>query len=123
MDKKQAIAELKKLYGENAAYRRNEKAVIGEEREALRASLSALNAAEKEAIRLRDARREELLKDPEYVRLSQEAKAAVQKRQDAASRIYTRRVTIGKILSGNIFLQTADGDNWAEAINKAKERA
>lgn len=119
MDRSQALKEIKKMWGKNAAYRRNEKAPIGDEREALRETLPALREAELEAIAKRDARRNELLKDPEYVRLLEEAKAAVTARQEAAGKIYTRRVTIG-VISGGFFIVKGDGDNWAEAIAKAK---
>ena len=119
MNKSEALKEMKKLWGEKAAYRRNEQALTGEERQALINDLPAIKEAEKNACQARDARREELLKDPEYVRLHALAKEAVEARQSAAGRIYSRRVTVGKI-EGGFFIVKGDGDNWAEAVAQAK---
>lgn len=121
MDKKEAIYEMRRMWGDEAAYRRNPQAATGEEREALRETLPALREAEMRAIAARDAKREELLKDPEYARLHQAAKEAVEKRQEIAGKIHTRRITIGK-LEGGFFLVVGEGDNWAEAVRQAKEK-
>lgn len=119
MNEKQAIAAMQKLWGKKFAYRYNKKALVGEEREQLRTQLASLYAVEKEATNARDARREELLKDPEYIRLKDAASQALKERQEASGKIYTRRVTIGR-MSGSFFIIEAEGDNWAEAIKKAK---
>ena len=121
MDKKEALAELKKLYGEKAGYRRNEQALTGDKRQALIEKLPEIRKAEIDAAAARDAKRAELLKDPEYLRLDAIAKQAREARQDASALIHSRRVTVGHT-SSMFFHVTGEGDNWAEAIAKAKEK-
>lgn len=121
----QAAAALKKLYGNKAAWRYNDKALKGEEREALEASIPALHLATAQAKDAMDMRHTELLRDPEYIRLRAAWKAA----QDASGRAlglsHSRRVTVG-YLGGTAGLQffhvTAEGDNWQEAIDEAKAK-
>lgn len=119
MNEKQAIAAMKKLWGKKAAWRINNKVPTGEDRERLICVMPILSASEKAAIKARDDRREELLKDPEYLRLAEAAKQAIKNRQEAAGKIYSRRVTIGEIIGG-FFIVKGDGDNWAEAVKKAR---
>ena len=69
MNKTEAMAALRKLYGKKATYSYNEKALKGDERDA--AEQAAINLrAKRDALHVKvEARRIELLKDPTYVAL------------------------------------------------------
>lgn len=120
MDKSEAFTALRKMYGAKAGYRYNKKALTAEERESLREKIPSLQSAEKAAYEARDNRKVELLKDPEYVRLAAEAKAAAEERREATGKVHSYRVTVGQN-EGMFFIVTGEGDNWAEAIRKAKK--
>ena len=125
MNQTQAMAALAKLYGKQAAWRRNEKALIGEEREAELAKVPELKAAAETAKAARDARRAELLKDPEYLRLSAAAQAAEAAANKARSCYHVRRVSVGKINGAaglSFFHIEGQGDNWQEAIDDARAK-
>lgn len=123
MNQQQAIAAMKKLWGKNAAWRRNEDAPVGEAREAILATVPALREAERAAKAARDARRAELLRDPEYQRLVAEANAASKAADKAASCHHWRRVTVGycsDVGGLGFFHVKGQGDNWQEAIDAAR---
>jgi hypothetical protein len=119
----QAIAAMKKLWGNKAAWRYNDQALKGEDRE-----LQGIEADQKAeranaARAARDARRAELLKDPEYLRLCREADDAAKARDLAASKYRARRVTVGYCNTAaglSFFHVVAEGDNWQEAIDAAR---
>lgn len=119
MNQTQGIAALRRLFGKNATWRCNEKAVTGDKREELRAALPQLSEASRAAKAARDARRAEILKDPEYVRLCAEAEVAEKANSKAQSALLSRRVTVGRTL-GIFFEVKGEGDNWHEAVEKAK---
>jgi hypothetical protein len=122
MNLTQAKAALRKLYGDKAMWRYNDKAPKGDERAELLAAIEPLRAAEQELSAKLDARRIELLLDPQYVELQQQWRAARREAQLAIGRAHTRRVTIGKHSMG-FFMVEAEGDNWQEAIDAARAKA
>lgn len=123
MNEKQAIAALTRLFGKRAAWRRNESAPVGEERDAAKAHAATLVEARDAAKAARDARRAELLRDPEFVRLCDEARTAIDACDKAVGRCHARRVTVGYVggAAGLSFFHVAgEGDNWQEAVDAAK---
>lgn len=126
MNEQQAKAALRKMYGTKAAWRRRDDAPIGEAREELGATLEGLHAAVESARAARDARRAELLKDPEYMRLCEAAKAASAAADKASGDYRSRRVTVGwvsNVAGLGLFNVTGEGDNWHEAIEAARAKA
>lgn len=126
MNKTEFHAAGRKLFGDKFGYRRNEKALVGEAREALLASIPALSAAKANAEEAVRARRAELLKDPEYVRLCEVLTQAKDEHSRAVSHIHSRRVTLGTVSSGaglSFFTIKGEGDNYQEAIDDAKAKA
>lgn len=125
MNEKQAIAAMKKLWGSKAAWRYNENALRGEDREQRGREADVLREKQRAVEKARDARRAELLKDPEYLRLVAEHNAAMKAADLAAGNYRARRVTIG-YMGGGAGLQwfnvKAEGDNWQEAIDAAKAK-
>jgi hypothetical protein len=121
----QAIAAMKKLWGSKAAWRYNEHALRGDEREEQGREADELRAKQQAAKAARDARRAELLKDPEYLRLVAEHEAADKAADLAASNYRARRVTVGYCSNGaglSWFNVVAEGDNWQDAIDAAKAK-
>lgn len=123
MNIEQAKAAMKKLWGAKAAWRYNEHALRGEDREQQGREADALRVRSNDAKAARDARRAELLKDPEYLRLVAEHAAADKAADLAASNYRARRVTIGYCSNGaglSFFSVQAEADNWQEAIDIAR---
>lgn len=92
------------------------KAPTVEEREAAKAQCPALHAASKAAQEAVEARRLELLSDPQYQELKAAAKAASEK----ANRVsYTAhhhyKITVGNS-NGMFFHIKAQGDSWEDVI-------
>ncbi len=104
----QAKAAMKKLFGVKAMWRYDERAPTADERERVRALMPAMLSAKQQAKDAYEARRAELLKDPEYLRL-----------KAARGIINHYRVTIGRD-TGFAFHVVAQGDNWHDAIDKAR---
>lgn len=126
MNEKQAIAAMKKLWGSKAAWRYNEHALRGEDREQQGREADVLREKQRVAKEARDARRAELLKDPEYVRLVAEHNAAEKAADLAAGNYRARRVTVGTMSNGaglSFFHVKAEGDNWQDAIDAAKAQS
>src|SRR5262245_13197873 len=122
MNEQQAKAAMKKLWGDKAGWRRNEKALVGEAREAELAREPGLKAARETAKAAKTARYNELLKDPEYVRLTAEHEAARSAHQKCEAAIRARRVTVGTLGGAaglNWFTIKGEGDNWQEALDAA----
>jgi phage protein D len=121
----QAIAAMKKLWGAKAAWRYNEHALRGEDREQQGREADALREKQRAAKEARDARRAELLKDSEYLRLVAEYNAAEKAADLAAYNYRARRVTVGYTGGGaglTWFHVVAEGDNWQDAIDAAKAK-
>jgi hypothetical protein len=121
MSPAQAQAALKKLFGKAAAWRYDESALKGEEREALVAALPNLRQTREAAKAAMEARRDELLRDPEYVKLREAYQRASKEAEIAFSRSIHRRVTVGKC-NGMFLSVVAEGDNWQEAIDNARAK-
>ncbi len=124
MSPAQAQAALKKLFGKNAAWRYNERALKGEEREALCETLPTLAQRATDARAALDARYKVLLADPEYQRLKAAHHAARAEHEKALGHYSARRVTVGQVSGGGMFFHViAEGDNWQEAIDAARAKA
>lgn len=121
MTPEQAKRAITKMFGKRAAWRYDERAPKAEEREAIKASLPALAKASEDAKAALYARRAELLKDPEYVRLSAAANAAREAHEKAKGRAWHYRVTIMRDV-GIALEVVAHGDNWQEAIDNARAK-
>lgn len=119
MNESEAIKAMKKLWGKKAAWRVDNKALTGEKREEMNAVVTKLKEAQNAAEDAVKARRAELLQDPEYQRLKESAQIARDKTATARGKAYRRRITIGCVDMG-FFNVKAEGDNWAEAIAKAR---
>lgn len=124
MERTAAITKLGKLLGKSLGYRVDPKAPTVEQREAAKAQCPALHAASKAAQGAVEARRLELLADPQY----QELRAAAKVASEKANRMsYTAhhhyKITVGSTNS-MFFHVKAQGDSWEEVIEKVeKERA
>ena len=123
MSPAQAQAALKKLFGKNAAWRYNERALKGEEREALCGTLPALAQRATDARAALDARYKVLLADPEYQRLKA-AHHAARAEHEKALGLYSSppRHSRPYRLGGMFFHVIAEGDNWQEAIDAARAK-
>lgn len=117
MNLAQAKARLRKLWGDKAMWRYDERAPSAERRAEAEALRPALRQARDDAKAAMEARRAELLADPEYVRLVAAFQNADKKREanDMVTRHY--RVTIGRS-TGFAFMVEAQGDNWQDAFDK-----
>ncbi len=121
MNQQQAIAALRKLFGKAAAYRRDEDAPKAEERLQAWARAAAISRDLAIARASVEARRAELLKDPEYRSLIQRADELriAQQKESGESRRF--RVTVGR--DGPLFFEVlGQGDNWDEAIAEARAK-
>lgn len=120
MNTQQAMAELRKMYGKNAMWRRDEKALKADDLAQLREMLPRLSKDLADAKAALTVRREYLLKDHEYLRLLAEHKDAERVHANAISSVHHFRVVVG-VNSGFCFSVRGEGDNWAEAIEAAKK--
>lgn len=112
-----AQKKLLKLLGDRAAYRVDRRAPSKDEREAARARGPELRAAAKAAQEAMEARRREILKDPEYLRLRAEYEAAEKASKDNGAITRWYPITVG-LNRGLFFEVKADGDTWAEVFEK-----
>ena len=124
MNKTEAMAALRKLYGKKAAYQYNDKALKGDELQAAQWAATAARLA-RDTLRERvEAMRIELLKDPTYVALKAELQAAEKAKDAAYGRSRARRVTVGYLtgIAGlEFFHVTAEADNFQDAIDLARK--
>lgn len=122
LSERKAIAELAQLYGKSAGWRINKAAPkpgARAEAEALMPSLRERATRAREAM---EARRMELLQDPEYQRLRAEYKEACDARDTTSATVRCKRITVGKN-SSMFFLITGEGDTWEEALEAARSKA
>ncbi len=111
------VKTLVKLLGKNAAWRVSKTALPPEEREILKAKLPELRGLAAMAEERMNARRKELLQDPEYLRLLEAHKFARDASQQAAGRVHHRPICVG--ISNNLFFTVkAEGDTWPEVVGK-----
>jgi len=118
MNKTQALRKLKPLLGKYLAYREDPKALVGDERKAAieeRQQRKSTLTAASEA--LEERKRQLLLADPVYQELLTHWKNSRDAEQEATSRAFRRRITIGTA-SDLFFSVKAEGDNWAEVVEK-----
>lgn len=112
-----AIKKLGKMLGKTFAYRIDPKAPTLEQRDEARQQLPALIAARQEAKDALDARRAELLADPQYCALLTALKAAREATERAHYVTRHYKITVGNS-SGIFFHIRAEGDSWEEVIAK-----
>lgn len=117
MNRADAFKRLRRILGADFAYRENPRALVGEAREDARVEWRAAVEAAAVARAARDARRAELLADPEFVRLEAACKAAHEHADTAGSLFRSRRLTVGKT-NGLFFSVKAEGDNWQEVVDE-----
>jgi hypothetical protein len=122
MDQKQAIVRLGKLLGEDFAYRVDKHALRADERSAMLAKHKAAIAAVATASEALEARRKVILAaDADYQRLVAERVAAVKARNNLPS-CHAKPITVGR--SGSLFFSVvADGDTWAEVVEKVENQS
>lgn len=121
MNRQQITSKLRKVFGKNACWKINDKAKDADERAALNASLPAVKAERDEAKRRMDAKRAELLSDPEYLAM----RAAYQRADEAvnAALYYSNRCRISAGTSSSVagigfFTVQVQGDTWDEVFAK-----
>lgn len=121
----QAKAAMERLLGKKkAGWRYDETAPRAEEREQVRDTVAPLRAAAEQAKAALQARRSELLQDPEYRRLLGVWAKADDAATVALSKLHHFRVKIFRV-NGMFNEVVAEGDNGQEAIDalKAKVRS
>lgn len=116
MNDKQAIAKLKKLLGPKYMARINDRALVGEAREAAQEQARGAIEARNAARAAQQARFDELMKDPEYRRLKAVCIAAETVCERKLGEARSRRITVG-LDSGFAFHVKAEGDNWDDVIS------
>lgn len=121
MNHRQAHIKLTKLLGKTAGARIDPGAPTAEQRAAIAARRPALQTAYTEAKAAMEARRAELLKDPEYVRLTAAYQAARKERDDATCDAFRQRITAGRV--GKMFFSVlATGDTWEEVFTELERK-
>lgn len=115
----QAKAAMRKLWGAKAAWRYDESAPKADEREQLKSTLVALSVAASAARELRERRKDELLRDPEYVRLCAEYTTLSEEHETVRRRTNHYRVTVGYSTTLAFHVE-AQADNWQDAIDHAR---
>jgi hypothetical protein len=117
----QAKAAMKKLFGAKAMWRYDESAPTADQREELEMALPRLRSVKDAAKATLERRRLELLQDPLYLQLKAECLTATDAYDKAESKIRHYRVTVGRDM-GIAFFVEAQGDNWQDAIDKARAK-
>lgn len=116
---------LAKLLGKSAYWEINQTAPTADQRAEFSAKMPALRAAKDAARQRMEARRAELLKDPEYLRLKEESIAADKASQHAAGMSVFYPISVGT-RDSLFFRVEAQGDSWdavLEAVTAKKARA
>jgi hypothetical protein len=128
MNRTQALAKLRPIFGKKLHWREDPLALAGEAREAAEIERRALVAASEAAKKARQARYEAILEgDAEYQRLKAEAHAAYMAVDKASGMVHRRRISVGTIdgILGAFWIKQ-QGDNWQEvvdALTRKKEAA
>lgn len=118
MNRTQAIAKLKKVLGPDMGYRENPKALLAEDREAVRVKRDVVQDVHRGIKEALDKRRQEILAaDEEYQHLSREYQRTRKALEALNGNLFARRVTVGKC-SDLFFSVKAEGDNWQEVVDK-----
>lgn len=120
MNQTQALAKLKKIIGPKLGYRIDKGAPDADERERRRAEFLRTCDLMLAADQARAARLAEVLAaDAEYQRLKA-AHAAAKREHEAVPSYHRKRIMVGRV--GPLFFTTlADGDCWAEVVDRATE--
>jgi len=121
VNQKQALAKLRAKLGAKLGWRIDDRAPDEQERLEERELSRPHRADAVEYKALLDARRAELLKDPEYVRLREQYKASDDAANRALSRSMSSRITVGKFGDLGFFIVVASGDTWDEVVRKVSE--
>lgn len=121
MNKKQALAKLRKLLGPRAMYEIRERAPSADERFAIRAALREKVPERNAAKEAMDARRRELLQDPEYRQMVERYQALASEVDRMTSITHSYRISVGKNL-GLCFEIAAQGDTWGDVFEKLEAK-
>ena len=117
MNAAQATKAIKRIIGKNGFLKHDPRAPDAAEREAAKARLPDLIAAQKVAEELAEARRREVLKDPEYVALRDEAVRLRKERERTSGVARWFRVEACHSM-GIGYSVKASGDTFAEVVEK-----
>ena len=120
MTRQKAMARLRTLLGPRTFLDERPEAATATERQAARAQLGALKETEAALREAWQARRAELLRDPEYQRLVTEHKLAKQALNAAHSTMRSYRLTAG-VYDGLGLEVTAQADNYAQLVDVVVE--
>lgn len=121
MNRTQILSRLRKVLGPNAAYEHNPQAPDADERAAARSQFRETVAELATAKNRMDARRRELLADPEYKRLFAEWSALQQQRDALQCKTLRHPITVGRT-NGIGLVVEAKGDTWAEVFAQLESR-
>jgi hypothetical protein len=123
MNKLVAVKKLHKILGKGFGYRENPKAGTKEDREKAKAELKIASAERQRLNEALNARSREILKgDAEYQSLLAAYREAGKRTSALSAKAHSYRVTVGN--TSNVgagfgfFLVKAEGDNWAEVLEK-----
>lgn len=121
MNATQALARLRKAIGPKILWRENPGAPNAAEREAARIQARELRDQQETLQVALQARRDELLRDPEYVHLREQFNDVRQRADLASAASHRRRLSVGRM--GDMFFNVmVEGDNWEDVIARAKEK-
>jgi len=122
MNRKQAIAKLKTIVGPKLGYHEPRNALDAEGRAEQREIARSLRVEECALRTALDERRAELLSDPVYVDLRTRLNAKKAEADKAQARSHRKPIQVGK--QGEVFFHIlADGDTWAEIVEKMTKEA
>lgn len=122
MNNTQALAKLRKLLGPKAMYEIRNTSPGPDERAALRTAIPARSVERDAAKAAMEARRDELLRDPEYCRLTAEYVALRDEVAKMAGRQSSYRINVGRNVGGMFFSIRAQGDTWDEVFKKLEHK-
>lgn len=123
MDRSTALKRLRKMFGASFAYRVNDRALTGEARAEAQEELKAAQSARDEVKARKEARFESVLAaDSEYQSLKSEYRAACDRTNNLAGRVFARKITVGTA-NGLFFSVKAEGDSWEQIFAEIDRKA
>jgi hypothetical protein len=122
VNKTQALAQLRKLYGDNVGYRVNKGAKPAAERKIASDKANALYPEQQRLIEARNARAKALLDaDVEYQGLVAAVRRVTAEREALQSVSFMCPISVG-VISPLAFHIKIEGDNWEEVVQEAKAK-
>jgi hypothetical protein len=123
MERIVAVNKLGKILGKRMGYRIDSKALMADEKEAVRADFQTEAEALNELKKKKRERFEAILKaDAEYQSLANECRAAEDRTSRLRSKLRGHKITAG-VSSGMFFFIKAQGDSWEEVLAKLNGKA